>query len=61
MRKPGKLPYRVVREEYTLEYGSGVLEMHEDAVAGERVVIIDDLLATGAPLPPRLGCVSAWG
>lgn len=47
VRKPGKLPYRVLREEYTLEYGSGVLEMHEDAVAGQRVVIIDDLLATG--------------
>ncbi|HNN91429.1 MAG TPA: adenine phosphoribosyltransferase [Pseudomonadota bacterium] len=61
VRKPGKLPYRVVREEYTLEYGSGVLEMHEDAVAGERVVIIDDLLATGgtaaaaARLCQRLG------
>ncbi|MBL9007945.1 MAG: adenine phosphoribosyltransferase [Myxococcales bacterium] len=61
VRKPGKLPYRVLREEYTLEYGSGVLEMHEDAVAGQRVVIIDDLLATGgtaaaaARLCQRLG------
>ena len=61
VRKPGKLPYRVLREEYTLEYGSGVLEMHEDAVAGERVVVIDDLLATGgtaaaaARLCQRLG------
>jgi adenine phosphoribosyltransferase len=47
VRKPGKLPYRRVTETYELEYGSGVLEMHEDAVAGHRVVIIDDVLATG--------------
>lgn len=47
VRKPGKLPYRSAREEYVLEYGSGALEMHEDAVEGHRVVIIDDLLATG--------------
>jgi adenine phosphoribosyltransferase len=61
VRKPGKLPYRSVREEYTLEYGSNALEMHEDAVSGERVMIIDDLLATGgtaaatARLCTRLG------
>lgn len=61
VRKPGKLPYRSVREEYTLEYGTNALEMHEDAVQGERVVIIDDLLATGgtaaaaARLCQRLG------
>ncbi|MFO0622168.1 MAG: adenine phosphoribosyltransferase [Polyangia bacterium] len=47
VRKPGKLPYRRVTESYSLEYGSGTLEMHEDAVAGQRVVIIDDVLATG--------------
>ncbi|HNK45125.1 MAG TPA: adenine phosphoribosyltransferase [Pseudomonadota bacterium] len=47
VRKPGKLPYRRVTETYDLEYGSGTLEMHEDAVAGQRVVIIDDVLATG--------------
>jgi adenine phosphoribosyltransferase len=61
VRKPGKLPYRSAREEYTLEYGSGVLEMHEDAVSGQRVLIVDDLLATGgtaaatARLCQRLG------
>jgi adenine phosphoribosyltransferase len=61
VRKPGKLPFRSVREEYTLEYGSNALEMHEDAVSGERVVVIDDLLATGgtaaatARLCARLG------
>ncbi|AKU92602.1 adenine phosphoribosyltransferase [Vulgatibacter incomptus] len=48
VRKPGKLPWRTDREEYSLEYGKSVLEIHEDAVqAGERVVIVDDLLATG--------------
>jgi adenine phosphoribosyltransferase len=61
VRKPGKLPYKAAREEYSLEYGSGVLEMHEDAVAGQRVLIVDDLLATGgtaaasARLCQRLG------
>ncbi len=47
-RKPGKLPYRSKREEYTLEYGTNALEIHEDAIrAGEKVLIVDDLLATG--------------
>ena len=47
-RKPGKLPARTVRVEYALEYGTDSLEMHEDAVAGgQRVLIVDDLLATG--------------
>ncbi|MEY3015350.1 MAG: adenine phosphoribosyltransferase [Pseudomonadota bacterium] len=48
VRKPGKLPWEVVREEYALEYGSDAIEMHVDAVRpGERVVIVDDVLATG--------------
>ena len=47
VRKPGKLPWKAARETYSLEYGTDSLEMHEDAVAGQRVVIIDDLLATG--------------
>lgn len=47
-RKPGKLPFRSVREEYTLEYGSNCLEIHEDSIRpGEKVLVIDDLLATG--------------
>jgi len=47
-RKPGKLPWRKISEEYTLEYGTNVLELHADAILeGERVVIVDDLLATG--------------
>ena len=48
VRKPGKLPARTVRVEYDLEYGSDAVEMHEDALeAGQRVLIVDDLLATG--------------
>lgn len=48
VRKPGKLPYRTTREEYALEYGTDALEMHEDALSsGARVVVIDDVLATG--------------
>ena len=47
-RKPGKLPYQSVGVSYDLEYGSATLEMHTDAVAaGQRVLIVDDLLATG--------------
>ncbi len=48
VRKAGKLPWAVVREEYSLEYGSDKLEMHRDAIRpGERVLVIDDVLATG--------------
>jgi adenine phosphoribosyltransferase len=61
-RKPGKLPYRSVVERYSLEYGADGLEMHEDAIGqGERVLIVDDVLATGgtaeatARLVKRLG------
>jgi len=48
IRKAGKLPGTTVSEEYGLEYGNDVIEMHGDAIAaGERVVILDDVLATG--------------
>jgi adenine phosphoribosyltransferase len=48
VRKPGKLPSTCVRATYQLEYGSDTLEMHEDAIKkGQRVLIVDDLLATG--------------
>ncbi len=48
VRKKGKLPHQVVAMEYALEYGSDVIEMHVDAVRpGERVVLVDDLIATG--------------
>src|SRR5882757_6576585 len=48
VRKPGKLPSRVDRVSYSLEYGSGELEMHKDALESKaRVIVVDDLLATG--------------
>ena len=63
VRKPGKLPAKVHSAEYELEYGSDRLEVHQDAVqAGSRVVIVDDLIATGgtaaatAKLLDQLGC-----
>jgi adenine phosphoribosyltransferase len=47
-RKPGKLPFRTVDESYDLEYGSAALHMHEDGMMGNRrILIVDDLLATG--------------
>ncbi|MCE0503793.1 MULTISPECIES: adenine phosphoribosyltransferase [unclassified Roseivivax] len=48
VRKKGKLPGRVISESYTLEYGEAVVEVHDDALSpGEKVLIVDDLLATG--------------
>lgn len=48
VRKPGKLPWKTLREQYTLEYGTDAVEMHRDAVErGDRVIVLDDLLATG--------------
>jgi len=48
IRKPGKLPHEVLHMEYELEYGENVLEIHKDAVSkGDKILIIDDLLATG--------------
>lgn len=48
VRKPGKLPWDKVSESYELEYGEDSIEMHRDAIeAGEKIVIVDDLLATG--------------
>ena len=51
VRKPGKLPYKTFRETYDLEYGSDAVEIHQDALKeGERVVVIDDVLATGGTM-----------
>jgi len=62
VRKEGKLPWDTEREEYALEYGTAVLEIHKDAIgSGDRVLIVDDVLATGgtakatAKLVERLG------
>lgn len=51
VRKKGKLPFRTVAEDYTLEYGNAAVEMHTDAVRpGQRVLLIDDLIATGGTM-----------
>jgi adenine phosphoribosyltransferase len=62
VRKAGKLPYEIEQEEYELEYGTDLLEIHTDSItAGERVLVVDDVLATGgtasatARLVRRLG------
>ena len=48
VRKPGKLPYETVREDYSLEYGTDSLEIHTDAARpGEKVLLVDDVIATG--------------
>jgi adenine phosphoribosyltransferase len=48
IRKPGKLPGDTISEEYTLEYGTNIVEMHKNSVpAGSRILIVDDLIATG--------------
>lgn len=61
-RKPGKLPYKVTRCEYDLEYGTDVLEMHTDAIQpGQRVLIHDDLLATGGTAQAKINLVEGAG
>ena len=66
MRKAGKLPYKTIRQDYDLEYGSAALELHEDAILpGQHVLIHDDLLSTGgtvvaaSQLIHKLGAVVA--
>jgi adenine phosphoribosyltransferase len=62
VRKPNKLPYRKVRETYSLEYGTDTLEMHEDAVTrGDRVLIVDDLIATGGTAKATARLVESQG
>ncbi|MBN2416604.1 adenine phosphoribosyltransferase [bacterium] len=59
IRKPGKLPAEVISESYTLEYGSDSIEVHRDAVLpGERVLLADDLLATGGTMAAAVNLVS---
>lgn len=55
VRKPGKLPAEILREEYELEYGTDAVEIHRDAIApGEKVAVVDDLLATGGTMAATL-------
>jgi adenine phosphoribosyltransferase len=62
VRKAGKLPWAVAREEYSLEYGSDKLEIHRDAIhPGERVLVIDDVLATGGTAAATCRLVEALG
>jgi adenine phosphoribosyltransferase len=62
VRKPGKLPSTTVKATYDLEYGSDALEIHDDAVRkGQRVLIVDDLLATGGTAKAAAGLVKRLG
>ena len=62
LRKPGKLPRDVHREEYALEYGTSALELHTDALsASDRVVIVDDVLATGGTAAAAVDLVRRTG
>lgn len=62
IRKPGKLPHETISETYELEYGSDTVEIHSDAVsAGQRVLMVDDLLATGGTMAAALNLVRRIG
>lgn len=62
VRKPGKLPSQTVSASYELEYGADALEMHHDAVdSGERVLVVDDLLATGGTAQATVGLLKGSG
>jgi adenine phosphoribosyltransferase len=62
IRKPGKLPYRTASATYALEYGTDALEIHEDAVRpGQRILMVDDLLATGGTMGAAIDLVSRLG
>jgi len=62
VRKPGKLPYKTKRISYALEYGEDSLEVHEDAFhPGQRVLVVDDLLATGGTIRATIDLVESFG
>ena len=62
VRKKGKLPHKTIEESYSLEYGESAVEMHADAIEpGERVVIIDDLIATGGTIGAAVKLVKKLG
>ena len=61
-RKPGKLPSQTITEEYELEYGTDAIEIHTDAInMGDRVIIVDDLLATGGTIMSAIALVEKLG
>jgi adenine phosphoribosyltransferase len=62
VRKPGKLPSTTRKASYSLEYGTDSLEIHDDAVTkGQRVLVVDDLLATGGTAAATVGLIRALG
>jgi adenine phosphoribosyltransferase len=62
VRKHGKLPWETLREEYALEYGSNILEIHRDAIQpGQRVLLVDDLLATGGTVRAAANLIRRLG
>lgn len=62
VRKKGKLPAKTIRESYSLEYGEDTLEIHEDAISqGDRVVVVDDLIATGGTVGATVKLVKKLG
>ncbi|MDG4648535.1 adenine phosphoribosyltransferase [Roseibacterium sp. SDUM158017] len=62
IRKKGKLPAATIEQEYQLEYGQAVVEMHDDAVeAGQRVLVVDDLLATGGTAEAGIRLIERLG
>jgi adenine phosphoribosyltransferase len=61
-RKPGKLPYKTVRQSYQLEYGTDAIEIHRDAISpGQKVLMVDDLLATGGTMAAACELVKQLG
>ena len=62
IRKKGKLPYKTIEESYALEYGSATIEVHEDAIKpGQKVVLVDDLIATGGSMKAAVNLVEKLG
>jgi adenine phosphoribosyltransferase len=62
LRKKGKLPGKTIGQEYTLEYGVDIIEMHEDAIKpGERILVVDDLIATGGTAEAAVKLVQRSG
>jgi adenine phosphoribosyltransferase len=62
VRKPGKLPAATLREEYALEYGTDAIEIHRDAIqSGQKVLVLDDVLATGGTLAATCNLVRKLG